>query len=136
MDSACALRGHNTLNESIAESLMIPFKMVMLHVLGEHPSEMALAKWDHAMQTLFFDGAHEPLRRGIRIRRLKRGLRDTDARVTQETPDLPAPFPVAVTDQHAMIAKHAIISSREHSTDLPHEQLAGMRRGSDDLDAA
>jgi hypothetical protein len=85
MDSACALRGHNTLNESIAESLMIPFKMAMLHVLGEHPSEMALAKWDHAMQTLFFDGAHESLRVGIRIRRLKRGLRDADARVTLAT---------------------------------------------------
>jgi hypothetical protein len=35
MDSACALRG-NTLNESIAESLMIPFKMVMLHVPSEN----------------------------------------------------------------------------------------------------
>jgi hypothetical protein len=53
----------------------------MLDVLRDCPAKMAVAEWHHAVQTLVFDGAHEPLGVGIRVGRQKWGLHDTDCRL-------------------------------------------------------
>jgi len=39
---------------------MIPLAVVVLDV--QHPAEVALAEWNHAVETLLFDGAHKPFR--------------------------------------------------------------------------
>jgi hypothetical protein len=51
---------------------MIPLTMVMFDLLGNRPSEMAFTERDHAVEAFVFDRAHEALRPGICVGRLKR----------------------------------------------------------------
>ena len=70
--------------------LMVPFAMIMLDVLGDEPSEMALTQGDHSVEALVFDRPDEPLGIGVKIRTSRRQS------------DRPAPFPHA---QHALIRR-------------------------------
>jgi hypothetical protein len=61
---------------------MVPFQMVMLGILGNDESEMALAQRNDLGQAPRLDGTHEPLRIGVQVRASHRqpdGL-DTPAR--------------------------------------------------------
>ena len=43
---------------------------------------------------------------------------------------------VAITDQHVVMPSQPIFRGRERPTDLLHEQLVGIWRGPEDVDAA
>jgi hypothetical protein len=43
-----------TVDQFIAEALMVAFAMIVGHELGEGPTEMLLAERNHAIQTFLF----------------------------------------------------------------------------------
>ena len=113
--------------------LMIPFAMVVINKFSESPSEMALTEGHHPIEALVFDRPHEPFSVGVRIGRLKWRQRDVHASIVQLPTYVPAPLPVTIADQHAMIAQRAI-GSGQRATDLAHEELVWIRRRPDNLD--
>ena len=80
------------------------------------------------METFLCDGADEALSVGIRIRCPPRGLHDADTTLAQQLPYRAAPLRVSIANQYAMRAQQPVIRHRQRTTDLPHEQLVGMRR--------
>jgi hypothetical protein len=65
-----------TVNQFVAQSVMVPFAMIMGHKLGRRATEMVLSKWNQSIQTLFFDRADEAFGERVRIRRPIRRLDD------------------------------------------------------------
>ncbi len=43
------------LQKPVVESLMIPLAVVVLDVLSHEEAEVALAEWDHTIETFVFD---------------------------------------------------------------------------------
>jgi hypothetical protein len=82
----------------------------------------------HSIEALVFDGPHQPFGVGVRIGRLKRRLHDVHPGIAQQTSNVPAPFPITITDQHAMLAQQAVTAS-QRATDWAHEAISRMRRG-------
>ena len=87
---------------------MIPLAMIVIDEFREGPSEVALAERNDPIEALVFDRSHEAFRVGVRIRRLKRRLHDVHPGLAQQPPHLPAPFPVTIADQHAMVAQQPV----------------------------
>ncbi|OLC83779.1 MAG: hypothetical protein AUH72_03535 [Acidobacteria bacterium 13_1_40CM_4_65_8] len=52
-----------TLNQFVAQPLMIPFAMVMGDKLGDGSTEMVLAEWNQPIETFILDRADESVRR-------------------------------------------------------------------------
>ena len=102
--------------------------MIVDDVLGHGPLEVPLAQGNDAIETFMFDRADEALGVGIRIRREPRRLHNSNATITKQPPYLSAPFRVPIANQYAMRAQQSPIRRRQRATDLPHEQLVGMRR--------
>jgi hypothetical protein len=75
---------------------------------------------------------NEPFGVGVRIGRLKRRLHDLHPRITQQPSHVPAPFPITIPDQHAMVAQQ-VVGSGQRATHLAHEDIIRMRRGSHNL---
>src|SRR5687768_12102836 len=46
-------------DQLIAETLMIPFSMVVIEEFCHRSMEVSLAEWNHAIETLLFDRPHE-----------------------------------------------------------------------------
>jgi hypothetical protein len=57
-----AARAYNPVNQFVAESLMVPFAVVMGHELFERPAEVPFAQRNDAIETFLFDRANKPLR--------------------------------------------------------------------------
>ena len=87
---------------------MIPLAMIVIDEFLEGPSEMVLAERHDPIEALVFDRAHKSFGIGVRIGRLKRCLHDVHSGLFQQALHIPAPLPVAVTDQHPMIAQQAV----------------------------
>jgi hypothetical protein len=62
-------------------------------------------------------------------------LHDPGPRLAQSLANRRTPLRISVTAQHARAAPHPI-SHGQGPNDLPHEQIIGIWRGPDDLDAA
>ena len=60
---------------------MIPLVMIVSRELRDGSSKVALADRNDPIQTFLFNRSHEAFRVGVRIRRLVRGLHDTEAGV-------------------------------------------------------
>ena len=88
-------------DQFVAQALVILLTVVMLGVLRNRPAEMTFAERDHSAETLFFDRAHEALRVGIRIRRLKWRLHYANPDLAQPFAQRCSPLHVPVTDLHA-----------------------------------
>ena len=56
-------------DEGISQALMIPFAMIVRHVLQDRPAEMPLAKRHHSFQTFALDRKHKAFRKGIGVGR-------------------------------------------------------------------
>ena len=56
-------------NDLVAETLMIPFGMVVLQVTGNSPSQRIFPEEAHAAQAFLFDRPHEPFDMGAEVRR-------------------------------------------------------------------
>ena len=59
--------GHDTVDQHIAQPLMIAFVMIVRDVLRHGLPEMPLAEQNQAIETFLFDGPHEALGVGIRM---------------------------------------------------------------------
>ena len=57
-----------TIDQHVAQPLVVPFAMVMRHELGERPSKVAFTERDDAIEAFLPDRAHKPLAVGIQIR--------------------------------------------------------------------
>ena len=67
----------------VLNPLMIPLPVIVLDVLRDRPTQMALPERDHTVQALLFDRSHEPLRVGVGIGRPIRRLHDADPGLAQ-----------------------------------------------------
>ena len=54
----------STLNQLVAQPLMIPLAMIVRDILGDGSSQMALAERNQAIETLFFDRGARSVPRG------------------------------------------------------------------------
>ena len=123
-------------DQCVLESLMIPFTVIVVDELRDGLSEVALAERNHPVETFFFDGSHEALRVGIRIRRPHGRQHDANPGVAQHPPHVLAPCPIAIADQDRVIAQQPDVRCRQRATDLAHEQRVRIGRGPDNLDTA
>jgi hypothetical protein len=116
------------IDQPILKPLVIPLAMVVIDEFLEGPSKVALTERHHAIEALVFDRPYELFSVVLRIGRLKWRLHDIDPGIAQQTSDIPAPFPITITDQHVMIAQQ-VVGSSQRATDLTHEEIIRMRRG-------
>ena len=121
------------IDQPILKSLVIPLAMVVIDEFREGPSKVTLAERNDAIEALVFDRPGEPFGVGVRVGRLKRRLHDVYPGIAQQTSNIPAPFPITITDQDAMIAQEAV-GSRQRATDLAHEEIIRIWRGPHNLD--
>jgi hypothetical protein len=56
-----------TVNQFVAQSLMIPFTMIMGHILGDRSTEMTLTERNQSIQTLLFDRPDEAFGVGVGV---------------------------------------------------------------------
>ena len=91
-----------TLNQFVAQPLMIPLAMIVGDKFGDGPSKMALAERNQPIETFLFDRADEAFGVGVRIRRPIRRLDDAEPGVLQARADRLTPLRVPVADQHAI----------------------------------
>src|SRR5262249_3108130 len=88
-----------TRDQTIIETLMIPFAMIVFHKFGDGASEVTLPDRNHPVETLRLDRAHEAFRIGIRVRRSFRNQHDADSRIHQPTPHVAAPLPIPIANR-------------------------------------
>ena len=79
---------------------------------------MAFSERDRLVEALVLDRAHEALRVGIGVGRLKQGLHNANPGFFQVLTNRQAPLPVAIADQHAVTDQHPVIRRSERATDL------------------
>jgi hypothetical protein len=96
-------------DETVVETLMIPFPMIVLEEFGECPSEVPLAEWNHSIETFLFDRSYETLCVRIRIRRLERCLHDAETSLVQQPSHTSAPLLIPIADQHAVADQRTVI---------------------------
>ena len=123
-------------DQRILQPLVIPLAMIVLDELTQGTAEMALAHRNHPIEAFFFDRSNEALRVRVGVRCPYGRLHDVDPRIAQRVAHVLTPFPIAITDQHAMLAQQADVSRRHRATDLSHEEIIGMRRRAHDMHAA
>ena len=103
--SASGADGRYARDQRIVQPLMTPLAVVMLDILMQSTSEMAFTHRNHPVEAFFFDRAHEALCVRIRVRRPHGRQHDVNPGVAQESLYVRAPFPIVVTDQHAVLAQ-------------------------------
>ena len=55
-------------DQSITQTLMVPFTVVVRHALRNRPAETLLAERNQSLQALVLDRKHRSLREGVQIR--------------------------------------------------------------------
>ncbi len=68
-DPTLTSSGHDTVDQLVAQPLMIAFLMIVDDVLGHGLLEVTLAEGNDAIETFMFDGANEALGMGIGVSR-------------------------------------------------------------------
>jgi hypothetical protein len=120
-------------DEAIADTLVIPFGVVVRDVLRYSRSKMPFSEWNQPIQAFFFDRPYEPFGVGVCIGGALGREDHTDARFVESTPHVAAPLPVSIANED--VGRARILGHRQRPHDLLHEQRVGMRRGPEDLDA-
>ena len=114
-------RRRHTINEFIAEPLMIPLAMRVLDVLRHRPLQVAFSQGDHSIETFLPDRSHKGFGVGIRIGRLKGCLCDPDPRLVQQPSNGPAPLGIPVTDQHATLLGDMVSAVSHGDSAVDHD---------------
>ena len=91
-----------TLNELVAQTLMIPLSVIMRQVLVNGVSKRAFAEEDHALPALGLQGAKEPLDVSVQIWTLDRQANGIDARVDEQVSERRRKCSVAIHDQKTL----------------------------------
>jgi tetratricopeptide (TPR) repeat protein len=125
-----------SLDQFVAEPLVIPFTVVVHDVFGERTTKVSFAERNQPIQAFLLDRPYKSLRVSIAVRRAERDLDGPDAGRLKEVLDIRAPFPVAVADQDSSIAEHPVGCIRDRPAHLPHEGLVRVRRGPDNPDSS
>jgi hypothetical protein len=115
---------------------MIAFRMIMHHVLPDCVLKRRLSEEDHSVQTLFFYGAHEPLRESIQIGRSRRQSHSLDALAHENATEAVAVFRVAVVYQISFPAQEAVGQVGAIARHLAHPAAVRMTSDSRDLHGA
>jgi hypothetical protein len=76
-NEAAVMPTSNTLDQFVAEALMVAFAMVVDHELPERTTQMPLTQRNEVVQAFFLDRANKPLRVRIAVRGAKRCVRTT-----------------------------------------------------------
>ena len=92
--------------------------MIVLDELAHGTAEMALTHRNHPVEAFFFDRSDEALRVRIRVRRPHGRQHDANPRIAQQPSDVLTPFPIAITDQHAVVSQQTGVRGRQRATDL------------------
>ena len=77
-NSTDAAHLRHTINEFVAEPLMIPLAMIVLDVLRHRLPQVAFPEGNHSIETFLLDRAHEAFGIGIRVGGLKRSLHNAN----------------------------------------------------------
>jgi len=123
-------------NESIVNTLVIPFPMVVGDEFGERPAQVGFPEDDDLIQAFLLDGPNEAFRVRIAIGRLKRRLHDADADIGQGLAERRAPLGIPIADQDPMASEHTVISGGQHTSDLKHKGVIRMWRRSHKMHAS
>src|SRR5262245_33596221 len=91
-----AIANQSTLDQLVAETLVVAFDVVMREVLLESATEVAFAEQDHPVEALLLDRAHEALCVGVGVRGLERRSDHPDAGRLQHDPEPEGELRVAV----------------------------------------
>jgi hypothetical protein len=83
---------------------MIPFAVIVVDVLCHRATEVPLPQRNQAVQAFSFDRSYEAFGVGARVWRALRNQHNAGARVPKPTPDITAPFPIPIADQHLRYA--------------------------------
>jgi hypothetical protein len=86
-------------NESIMNTLVIPFPVVVGDEFGERSAQVGFPKDDDLIQAFLLDGPDESLRVCVAVGRVKRRLYHADATVGQGPAEHRAPFGVPIADK-------------------------------------
>src|SRR5712691_1474831 len=115
-DSSSGLPLIDAGDERVPQPLMIALVMIVIDEFRERLPKVPLADRNQPIETFLFNRPYEPFGVGIGIRRPQRRLHDVDPRVTEQLSHLPTPFPVAVAEEHAMIAEQSVVRRRTRPT--------------------
>ena len=96
-----------TLDQLVRESLVIPLAMIVRREFVEGPTKMPFAERSDAIQTLLRDGAHEPLRLRVAVRRTWWCPGHTNAHRLEQPLDRTTPLRIAIADQRSAGAKES-----------------------------
>lgn len=89
-----------TVNQFIAQSLVISLAMIVGDKLRDGSPMMAITERNQAIQRFLFDRADEPLCIGVCIRRPIRCLDDANPRVLQARADRVTPLGIPVANEY------------------------------------
>jgi hypothetical protein len=110
-------RGPFASDQPITQALMIPLGVVVRHELSDGAPQRRLADEDHAIETLVFDRAYEPLGVGVQVRRPRRQSDDLHPLLFNE------PAPVARV-LHVPIDEELLAVGQQPTIDVPCSPLA------------
>jgi hypothetical protein len=99
---ARGVAGRSSRNQLVAETLMIPFAVVVRDKFRDCVPEMTLPQRNHPVETLLFDRSNEPLGVRIRVRSALRRPDHADASVAKLLSQRAAPFSIPIADERAM----------------------------------
>jgi hypothetical protein len=91
----------NTVDQFVAEPVMVAFAMIVDEGLGERTAEVPLTKRNKAVQAFLFDGANKPLRVRIAVRRAERCPDYSHTGRLKQVSNRGTPLPIAIADQEA-----------------------------------
>ncbi len=123
-----------TIDERVAEFLMVSFTKLMGVEFAKCATEMPLSERNEAVEAFLFDRTYEPLRVRVAIRRPEGYPYDPHTRRFKNVLNPDAPLAITVADQHSLRSKQTVRVGHL-PRDLEHECLVGMRRAGDELDA-
>jgi hypothetical protein len=91
-------------DQSIAQPLMVAFRVIMLHEFTHRAAQRRLPDENHPIQTFFFDRANEALGISVQIRRHRRQPDHLGPRLAHNSSKLVGVLTVSVDDQVALPA--------------------------------
>jgi hypothetical protein len=124
LHAAAVMSAFNTINQFVAEPLMVAFAMIVNKERGEGTTEVPRPQWNTAVQACLFDRANKPLRMRIAVRRAERCPDHAHRGRLEQVSNRTAPLLIAVANQETLRLEHAVCRIGELPCDL-HNASSG-----------
>ena len=98
-NAAAVMLASTTINQVVADPLMVALAMIVDEELGERTAKMPLTNRNEAVQVFLFDRANKPLRMRIAVRRAERCPDDARTGRFEQVSNRGALLPIPVADQ-------------------------------------